>query len=463
MIKTMMDRLIMKQHYLLSTAAMITFSQLFGGLISLFYEKILHESSDTDAMNFVRNLSYVGLGTGLSTVFSFSYNIIAGRVLGPSEYGGFMLVQSIAMFLYIPMLLGLNTAMIKYCAENRDLYQQRRIISTTYGVVISLTIVTLLLYGLFSYQIADLFSVSPEIIAISVLFALLFVYYTLATSGLRGLHQMKNYAIFQPVYGAMLLLVLLVFIYIQFNSFKAMVYAACFAYGITGSIIILILLRKHLAFIIDRSWLSTLWKYSSVAVIGGISFTFYTNIDRVMINYYMNVESVGIYGVYYYASFTVLILFSGIFTTVFFPTASKTHNKRALYRKLNKTVPYLLMLGMPVALIGEYIILLLFGEGYPIQFPLMLVFAVAAILVTGYEVYAWFFSSEGLEGAKLTVSGTLLIAITNIILNLVLIPWTGLYGAIGATAIAFALGLCYNFYWGKKFFNKNLSRQHQGE
>lgn len=456
----MIDRIIERQHYLLSTTIPNTFSQLFGGLVSLLYEKIFHESAGTEAMKFAKNLSYVGLGTILSTIFSFSYNIIAGRVLGPAGYGGFTLVQSIAMFLYIPMLLGLNTAMIKYCAESRDLYQQRKIISTTYGVVIGLTIVTLLLYGVFRYQIADVFSVSQEIIAISVLFALLFVYYTLATSSLRGLHQMKDYAIFQPIYGVTLLSALLVFIYIQFNSLKAMVYATCLAYGIVGSIIVLTFLRKHLSFIIDRSWLSTLWKYSSVAVIGGISFTLYTSIDRIMINYYMDVEGVGVYGVYYYASFTVLILISGIFTTVFFPTSSKTHNKRALYGKLNRIVPYLLILGMPAALIGEYIILRLFGEGYPIQLPLMLVFAVAAILVTWYEIYAWFFNSEGIEGSKLTVSGTLIIAIANIILNLILIPRFGLYGAIGATALAFALGLCYNFYRGKRFFTRKVTQQH---
>ena len=234
-----------------------------------------------------------------------------------------------------------------------------------------------------------------------------------------------------------------------------MVYATYLAYAIVGSIIVLRFLKQYLMFTIDRSWFSTIWRYSSLAVIGALSFTLYTNIDRIMINYYMDVESVGVYGVYYYASFTVLTLVSGIFTTVFFPTASKSHDRSSIYGKLNKIVPYLLILGLPVALIGEYAILRLFGEGYTIQLPLMLVFAIAAILVTWYGVYAWFFNSEGIEGAKLTVSGTLIIAIANIILNVILIPQIGLYGAIGATTLAFSLGLGYNFYRGKRFFACN--------
>ncbi|WP_220682198.1 oligosaccharide flippase family protein [Methanofollis formosanus] len=406
-----------------------------------------------EVIKFVRNVSYVGLGTMLSSIFSFSYNLIAGRVLGPSGYGNFTLVQSIAMFLYIPMLLGLNSAMIKYCAESRDQYQQRKIMSTTYSVVICLTIVSVMLYDIFKHHIAVIFSVDQEIIELSIIFAVIFVFYTLTTSSLCSLHLMKDYAIFQPMYGITLLSVFLFFIHIQFNSFKTMVYANCLAYGIVGSIIVLIFLKKYLAFTIDRSCFSTLWKYSSVVVIGGLSFTLYTNIDRIIINYYMDVESVGIYGIYYYASFTLLTLVSGIFITVFFPTASKSHDKRSLYDKLNKTVPYLMIFGTPITLIGEYTILRLFGEGYPIQLPLMLIFAIAAMLVTWYGIYAWFFSSEGIEGSKLTVSGTLIIAIANIILNIMLIPQIGLYGAIGATALAFALGLYYNFYHGKRFLD----------
>jgi len=430
------------------------FSQIFEWLISFFYNKIFRESASEEERKFIRNLSYVFLGTLLASLFSFSYNIVAGRILGPSGYGGFTLVQSIAMFLYIPMLLGLNTAMIKYCAENSDQHQQCRIISTVYIIIICLTLASAIFYGIFRYQIAVLFSVDQEIVILSILFAVLFVFYTLAISSLRGLHLMKEYAVFQPIYGIILLSAFLVFISMHLNSFKAMVFATYLAYGIIGFIIIARFIRPYLTLIIDPSWLPILWKYSSVAVIGGLSFTLYTNIDRIMINYYMDVESVGIYGVYYYASFTVLTLISGIFTTVFFPVASKTQDKKSLYKKLNKIVPYLLILGIPVTLVVEYIILRLFGKGYPIQIPLMLVFAFAAILVTWYGIYAWFFNSEGIEGTKLTVSGTLIIAIANIVLNIVLIPKIGLYGAIGATALAFLLGLCYNFYYGRRFFNQ---------
>ncbi len=300
-----------------------------------------------EVKNFVKNLSFVGLGTIFSTIFSFLFNIIAGRILGPSGYGSFTLVQSIAMILYIPMLLGFNTAMIKYCAETTDHDRLSRIISTTYITVVFLTVISVIIYVIFTNQLTASFSVNQEIIWLSIIFAVLFVFYTLTTSTLRGLHLMKGFALFQPIFGFILLSTFFIFIYIQPPSFEAMVYANYLAFGAIGCVIVIIFLKKYLAFRVDRLWLSTAWRYSNFALIGGLAFTLYSNIDRILINYYMDVESVGIYGVYYYASFAVIGLFSGIFTTVFFPTASKILDKKIIYSKLNKTIPYLLILGIP--------------------------------------------------------------------------------------------------------------------
>lgn len=428
------------------------FSRNSVAVLSFFYEKIYHEPMNVEVENFVNNLSFVGLGTILSTILSFGFNIIAGRILGPSGYGSFTLVQSVAMILFIPMLLGFSTAMIKYCAETTDQNRLRLIISTTYITVISLTIISVIIFVIFINQLSASFSVTREIILLSIIFAALYAFYTLTISTLRGLHMMKGYAVFQPIYGFVMLLTFFIFIYIQSPSFEAMVYANYLAYGIIGCIIIIIFLRKYLVFQVDRLWLSTAWRYSNFALIGGLAFTIYSNIDRIMINYYIGIESVGIYGVYYYAAFAVIGLFSGIFLTVFFPSVSKIQDKNIVYNKLCKIMPYLLILGIPGSLICEFIILQFFGKEYPIDILLMILFAIAAVLVTWYTLLAWFFNSDGVNGVRLTVSGTLIIAIANIVLNIILIPRIGLYGAIGAIIVAFVLGLCYNYYYGNKYF-----------
>lgn len=419
---------------------------------SFFYEKIYSEPINREFEEFIRNLSFVGFGTIFSTMFSFLFTIIAGRMLGPSAYGNFMLVQSVAMILYIPMLLGFNTAMIKYSAETTDYDRLRRIISTTYIIIILLTVISVIIYVIFINQLAVVFSVNQEIFRLSIVFAVLYVFNILTTSTLRGLHLMKEFAIFQPIFGFIQLSTFFIFLSLQPPTFEIIVYANYLAFGAIGTVILIFFLKKYLAFLVDRIWLSTVWKYSYLAFIGGLAFTLYSNIDRILINYYLGVESVGIYGVYYYASFAFIGLLSGIFITVFFPTISKTPDKSIVHRKLYKILPYLVILGIPVTFFGEYLILQFFGKEYPIDFPLLILFAFTAILVTWYSILTWFFNSDGVSGVRLTIIGTLIIAVVNVVLNIILIPVIGLYGAIGASLFAFLLGLCYNYYGGKKYF-----------
>jgi len=422
-------------------------------LFSFFYRVVFQENMSEDVENFIKNLSYISLGTIFLAIFSFLFNVIAGRLLGPSGYGNFVLVQSIAMFLYIPMLLGLHTAMVKYCAENSDYNSRCKIISTTYITVITLTVISVILYSIFNEQLLLLFSVNPEIIELSVIFAIFFVLYTLTTSTMSGLHMMKEIALFQPIYGLTLVSSLFIFTCIQSPSFKSMIYSNYLAYGIIVCVIIFVYLKKFLILNIDRHWLSQLWRYSNLAIIGGIASTLYTNIDRILINYYMGAEFVGIYGVYYIASFSILGFFASTFALVFFPTASRKLNKRGLYHKLKKTFPYLFILGIPGALLGEFILLNFFGKEYPLEFPLMIIFAITAVLAMSYGIIASFFSSDGGSGIRIASLGVLIIAIINIVLNIIFIPRIGLYGAIGATAIALVLGLCYIFYYGGKYLS----------
>lgn len=418
--------------------------------IATVYEGMFHEKMSKDVVDFFKKVYYVGIGTIIATIFSFVFNILAGRIVGPSEYGKFALVQSVAMFLFVPMVLGLNNAMVKYNAEKNDYYRQRGIISTAYILVFALTTISTSIFYIFSHQISKVFSVSYESFHLSILFSVSYVFYFMATSALRSLHKMKMLSALHPIFSINLLLSLAFFIYIGEISFKSIVFSMYIGHILTGSIILLYI-KKYIIFDIDMRWVKIFSKYCRYSVLSGISFIIYTNIDKIMINKYMLEANVGLYNAYYYGSINLMGIFSGIFMTVFFPTASQYDNKKPIFNKINKFTPYLLLLGVPIVLFAELIILKLFGENYQIDISLAIIFAIASILVTCYTTYVWLFNSEGENGVKLVLSSTGTIGITNIILNAYLIPIFGLQGAIGATVLAYCIGITLIYSRGRNF------------
>jgi O-antigen/teichoic acid export membrane protein len=222
-------------------------SAKFMEIIGYFYERLFHEKVSVSVEKFIKNLSYLGIGTFISTVFSFAFNILAGRWLGPSEYGSFTLVQSVAMFLYIPMTLGFTTALIKYNCEKIDFLRQRTIISTTFILVLLFTVVSLLFYLVFSKQIMALFSISEYLFYFSLVFAVLFVFYSLMTETLRSIHKIYEFSLFKPIFSVILFFSFLVFIFFFKDlSFTSPLLSMLIAYGITGGIL-LAFLRIQLA------------------------------------------------------------------------------------------------------------------------------------------------------------------------------------------------------------------------
>jgi Membrane protein involved in the export of O-antigen and teichoic acid len=417
-------------------------------------EKIFHRTKGNETILFIKNVSYVATGSLIAAGLMFAFNILAGRILGPSEYGKFTLINSIAMFLYIPMIFGMSTAMVKYSAEKRDFLRQQKIISTSYIYIIVFCLISTSIYLMFSSKIAPYFSVSVEQFHLAVIFAILFASYTLTTNTLRGLHEMKMYSIIQPIYGIIPLIVLLTLLSIDYISYESVVFSMYFAYGIV-SVVIIVMIRKYLTLGLDKSWAKILIKYSTLNIFSSVSYMLYTNIDKILINKYMTVNDVGLYNAYSFSSISVMAIFSGILTTVLFPTISKYENKEETILNVNKYIPYLIFFGFILINVSQYIIISLYGNKYPIDLSLMLLFSIASVLSAIYEIYSWIFNSIGLKGVRITMKGTVTVAIINILLNLYLIPHFGLCGAISATAIAYSIAIPMTYHEWKNRFCKS--------
>ncbi|MFX0077277.1 MAG: oligosaccharide flippase family protein, partial [Candidatus Hermodarchaeota archaeon] len=354
----------------------------------------------------------------------------------PSIYGEFTLIQSLAQFMSIPMHLGIGTALIKYSAEKSDFNRQRIIISTTYVTIFILTNISLLFYFAFSYQIQKITLISEEIFWFSVILGVLFVGFTLTTSTLRGLHEMKKYSVFRPIYNIFLLISFFGFAFINLLGLESLILSMCIAYGITATLIILFFVKKYLKVVFNLNWAIKIMRYSFYAIIGSLASIIYTNIDKLLIDRYMTITDVGIYGAYYWAFLTFTTLFSSTFVTVLFPVASSYPSKEIFFKKLNRIIPVFCVLGFPLITTLGIVIIEMYGDQYPFDLGLTILFGITAIFMFINSLYVWLMNAVGNQGVKITSTAVVLLVLVNITLNIALIPPMGLIGAIMAKLIA---------------------------
>ncbi len=410
-------------------------------LTRIVYHRIIGEEMSLEAKSFLKDLSFVTLGSGIMTLLTFIFGILGGRILGPEQYGKFILVQSSQDLFRIPMILGFSGAMVRYLSETKDATSRSIIANTTFVLVFFYTIATTLVLFLFRIQISNLLAITADLFYFALATSVLDVLYNVATSTQRGIGKMRVFALIQPIFGIILLGGFLLFISNSELSFRAMVYPQMIGFGVCGILAMITLGKRFFHFVIDRSWASVLAKYALFAFIAGLSSSLYTNMGKFLIGRYMTDADVGIYNAYYSPTINVASVLFITFNLVFFPAASKYKDKESILKKMDRLVPYLFILGIPLVFALEFVILKLYGEKYPTNLTLMIIFAIAAILIMYYGIYTSIYNSEGLKGIKLTNISVGMIALLDIILSIIFIPKLGLLGAVGAIALSFLSGI----------------------
>lgn len=427
----------------------MTIKELVTKLAGTAYRRVFNREMSPTEGDFLRSLSWVGAGSFIATAFLAVFSILGGRLLGPEEYGKFTLIQSIAMFLYVPMLMGFDVAMLKYNAEKDELTRQKSITSTTYIVIAGVTAVSVAVMLLFAQPLARLFAATPELFHLSIYFALLYALFTLAQTTLRSVNRMRAFALSQPVCAVILLVAFGVFILLGRLTFEAMVYSRLISYAVTAVVIYFLYTRQYFSFNFDTGWARTLARFASAYIVAGISSVVYGNIGKIIVAHYMTIADVGIYGAYFTATMNIASILWGIFNMVFLPTASRYEDKRPLLHRFNRLVPLIVVLGIPLIMGIGYLILLLYGGEYPFNLLWLALFAVAAVSFIIRGFYISLSTSEGPRGAFLSSIAGVATALVTLGLSLLLVPVIGIAGAMVAAIAGYLIGMVVILWKGR--------------
>jgi O-antigen/teichoic acid export membrane protein len=108
-----------------------------------------------------------------------------------------------------------------------------------------------------------------------------------------------------------------------------------------------------------------------------------------------------------------------------------------LFKRIKKITTLVVIFGWPLAVSTGYVILKLYGGDYPFDLSLTLLFATAGLCISIDQLYGQLLNSEGINGIKVTSFAAIVLALVNVLLNILLIPQFGLNGAVTATIVGY--------------------------
>ncbi len=374
----------------------------------------------------------------------FILRIILGRELGPDGLGVYTLAFTIYLFGMQFAAFGIGSALTKYVAEFLD---DRATIRNYVSSGMTSSIITGTLMGVVLFLLAPYIAISffhvPELEGMIQLTALCYPFIAVqkAVNGtLNGFRRMHLYAFLNIVQNVTVVAASIALVML----FEMGVMGAVI--GFVGPTILVsalspILIRDCIGFgssFWDTAALRATTVFGFYVVLGNSIAFLNTQVDSILIGYYLNPTEVGIYAVAVLLAQT-LTLIPGAVQRVTAPATATLYGKgdiegvrRLYYSTLKKSLLISAGSAVLIAALGPYIIALLFTEEYLVSYVPLL------ILLLGYTVDASFAA----VGATLSSIGKVHIpfristvcGVLNVILNILLIPILGIRGAALATA-----------------------------
>jgi O-antigen/teichoic acid export membrane protein len=416
-------------------------------LLSTPYELIFREQLGHQTAGFFLSTSFVAIGTLFGAALTFIFLILGARILGPQGFGDLSLVLSITNIAAISMGLNL-VATIKYASAAHDDSVRTTIIST--GSIEALLLVTAstTVFAILSPQLSYLLGVSEAVFLFAVAYGVAVTCYTFAMNALRAVFSMKAYALSTATQSVVCIVLFLALVTSGMKSWQSAVYALA-ASNLVVSLIVILYVRAHLTRQFDWYWARVIMRYSFFAAPGLIAVAF-MGLDRILVNIFMTTAAVGLYNAYFVPSLSMATMLWGIVNATFFPYASRSTDKLTLLLKINKVTPYLAVVLVPLIVLVELIVFVLYGHQYPFSPQLSFFFALAATAYVVFLSYTWLAASVGASGAKMSAFCNVLALLVLIGLDIVLIPRIGILGA--AITLIFSYLVPTVFLYSRKQF-----------
>lgn len=400
--------------------------------------------------------TYAGFGIGaINTLFLYT------NFLEQEYYGLVSFLLSAANLIWPLMAFGVHNTLVKFYSSYKTKPEKDKLLTLVLFLPLLMALILGLL-GYFSYGlILDYFSDGNELVKPYVwlifIIAVATAYFEVFFAWSKVNYQSVFGNFMKEVFHRLCVSLLLVMVFLKWISVEQ------FIYGVTGVFVLRAVAMKFYAFSLYMPKLkfelptnrSSVLKYSALILIAGSVAMVLLDLDKVMIERFLPIENVAIYGIAIYIASVIAVPSRAMHQITYPMTATLLNNKdrkglNELYEK--SSINLLVVSGFIFLLIITNVRQLyeLIPDEYQISFSIV-------VLISSVKLYdnllgnnnAILFNSDYY---RLVLAIGVLLAISAYVFNLLFIPEFGLFGAAMATFLAFA---AYNtskiFIVGKKF------------
>lgn len=401
-------------------------------------------------------ISWNMVSLGFMAAGGLLYNFIIMIAYGSATLGVFNLAFAYYAAMSQIAVCGIHFSTLKYISQYHDnkekvakIFGSALLAASMIAFTISI-IVFILLIVLQNFIFDEIITYMLYIVPALFLFAINKV----ILNYINGLAKMKEYAVFQSLRN-----VYIIIAFIIFAIFKIPAKMLTLCFGITEfllliSMIIYAVKSNYIKLSIERKWIIEHIRFGIKIMPGSLVLELNARMDVIILAIFTGDVTVGIYSFalrFAEGFYQVLVVIRrNINPYIARHIAGKKINA---LNKLNKSVTkyskYLVPTGGIIITVGFILLCLILGQTHNYEALIPLVIVMVSITINStYIIFGNTLNQGGFPASEARLNIATLM--TNVILNFLLIPYLGIYGAAIATAISYIIFSVILYYSSKR-------------
>lgn len=376
-------------------------------------------------------------------------NILIVIFYSPEVLGVFNLYYVIFILLSEIFNAGIFLSVLNKSSQNNNYETDNNIVmSGILAAFINATLWFIILYFLIDvfkiffdtrYSFSGVYLLLPALIFYSVNKVFL--------SYINGKKRMKLYAVVHSLRPILMICILLFIIYRKIGyRYLSLIFLIS---EVILFIVLFLILKKYISYkFIDYKLIINHFKHGYKVVLGNIFMDLNTRVDILMLGYFVNERLVGIY------SFASMIVegfnqLPIVFRTIINPYLTEIYNNNKIeifLKKINygRNLTYIMLVPLGLIFVIVYpstLKILAFYDEYSLSIIPFTILMLGIIISIGYKPLSWIFNQINFPTVQTLLFS--LLFFTNIILNILLIPFLGIIGAAMATSMSYLFLIVY--------------------
>ena len=393
----------------------------------------------------MKNTIIIAIGKLSTQIISYLLLPLYTSQLDPSEYGNYDFICTLSIFLCPIITLLMEESMFRYLIDADSKVQRKKIITQTiiytfFGTVL-FTIIAALIMGFGTDYTAMYITAIITFVISNILIGL-------SNALSRGLGKIKLYSVSNFILGISTIILNIVFILSLNAGAEGLLWANTIANAFTAIVILGILKLPKYIGKIDKPLMKDMIKYSIPLVPNSISWSIINMSDRIILTQMVSSAANGIYAMANKFPNIINVLY-GYFYTAWKESAAKIvkeDNKNQYYNSIyHDAKRFLYAVTICLIAVMPFAFPIFINEAYNEAYVYIPIVMIATYYSNLSSFYGGIFSAY--KDTKIMGTTTIVAAVINLVIDLLLVNTLKIYAACFSTLIA---NLIVYFYRKKK-------------